>query len=345
MSATQEFQALIATVADGNILNEDEAYRAFDIMMSGEATPGQIGGFLMALRVRGEAISEITAGARVMREKSLKVKAPKTAIDNCGTGGDGTGTWNISTGAAFAIAACGVPMAKHGNRALSSKSGTAQALEALGVKIGISAEAIERCIEACGMGFMMAPSHHAAMAHVAPIRVELKTRTIFNLLGPLSNPAGTKRQLVGVFAEEWVEPLAHVLKDLGTDKAWVVWGSWPSGGGLDEITTTGPSTVAELKDGKVSTFKVTPEDAGLRVSEPKDLIGGDPKLNAAKLKAMLEGEKSAYRDIVLINAAAALVVADKAADLKGGVALAAQAIDSGAALSVLTKLVDVSNAE
>lgn len=336
-----DFKALIARVADGNVLTDDEAYSAFDTMMSGEATPGQIGAFLMALRVRGEAVSEITAGAKVMREKSLKVNAPEGAIDNCGTGGDASGTWNISTGAAFAIAACGVKLAKHGNRALSSKSGTAQALEELGVKIGISAELIERCIEECGMGFMMAPSHHAAMAHVAPIRVELGTRTIFNLLGPLSNPAGTKRQLVGVFAEEWVEPLANVLKELGAEKAWVVWGS----GGLDEITTTGPSTVAELANGKVTTFQVTPEEAGLPIADPADLKGGDPVENAAKLRAMLEGEKSAYRDIVLINAAAALIVADKASDLKEGVAMAADAIDSGKALKVLEALVRVSNSE
>lgn len=336
-----DFKALIARVADGNVLTDDEAYSAFDTMMSGEATPGQIGAFLMALRVRGEAVSEITAGARVMREKSLKVNAPEGAIDNCGTGGDASGTWNISTGAAFAIAACGVKLAKHGNRALSSKSGTAQALEELGVKIGISAELIERCIEECGMGFMMAPSHHAAMAHVAPIRVELGTRTIFNLLGPLSNPAGTKRQLVGVFAEEWVEPLANVLKELGAEKAWVVWGS----GGLDEITTTGPSTVAALENGKVTTFQVTPEEAGLPVADPADLKGGDPVQNAAKLRAMLEGEKGAYRDIVLINAAAALIVADKASNLKEGVTMAAEAIDTGKALKVLEALVRVSNSE
>ncbi len=341
MGRAEDFKSLIARVADGNVLSDAEAYAAFDIMMSGEATPGQIGAFLMALRVRGEAVSEITAGARVMREKSLKVKAPANAIDNCGTGGDASGTWNISTGAAFAIAACGVPMAKHGNRALSSRSGTAQALEELGVKIGISAALIERCIAECGMGFMMAPSHHAAMAHVAPIRVELGTRTIFNLLGPLSNPAGTKRQLVGVFAEQWVEPLAHVLKDLGAEKAWVVWGS----NGLDEITTTGETKVAALENGKITTFTVTPQDAGLPVADGADLKGGDPALNAAKLKAMLEGEKGAYRDIVLINAAAALVVADKADDLKEGVRLAGEAIDSGAALKVLETLIRVSNSE
>lgn len=341
MSRTEDFKPLIARVADGNVLTDEEAYSAFDIMMSGDATPGQIGGFLMALRVRGEAVSEIAAGARVMREKSLKVKAPADAIDNCGTGGDASGTWNISTGAAFAIAACGVPMAKHGNRALSSKSGTAQALEELGVKIGISSELIEKCIAECGMGFMMAPSHHAAMAHVAPIRMELGTRTIFNLLGPLSNPAGTKRQLIGVFAEEWVEPLAYVLKDLGTEKAWIVHGS----DGLDEITTTGPTKVAALENGEVTAFTVSPQDAGLPVADPQDLKGGDPSLNAAKLRAMLEGEKGAYRDIVLLNAAAALIVAGKASDLKEGVALAGEAIDKGSALKVLEDLVRVSNSE
>lgn len=341
MSGPEDFKPLIARVADGNVLTDKEAYTAFDIMMSGDATPGQIGGFLMALRVRGEAVSEIAAGARVMREKSLKVKAPANAIDNCGTGGDASGTWNISTGAAFVIAACGVPMAKHGNRALSSKSGTAQALEELGVKIGISSELIERCIETCGMGFMMAPSHHAAMAHVAPIRMELGTRTIFNLLGPLSNPAGTKRQLIGVFAEEWVEPLAHVLKDLGTDKAWIVHGS----DGLDEITTTGSTKVAALENGEVTTFTVSPQDAGLAVADPQDLKGGDPAMNAAKLRALLEGEQGPYRDIVLFNAAAALIVAGKAENLKDGVRQAAEAIDTGAALKVLTSLVRVSNSE
>lgn len=341
MSRSEDFKPLIARVADGNVLTDKEAYTAFDIMMSGDATPGQIGAFLMALRVRGEAVSEIAAGAKVMREKSLKVKAPADAIDNCGTGGDASGTWNISTGAAFVIAACGVPMAKHGNRALSSKSGTAQALEELGVKIGISSELIERCIEECGMGFMMAPSHHAAMAHVAPIRMELGTRTIFNLLGPLSNPAGTKRQLIGVFAEEWVEPLAHVLNDLGTEKAWVVHGS----DGLDEITTTGSTKVAALENGEVTTFTVNPQDADLPVADPQDLKGGDPAMNAAKLRALLEGEQGPYRDIVLLNAAAALIVAGKAGNLKDGVRQAAEAIDAGAALKVLTSLVRVSNSE
>jgi anthranilate phosphoribosyltransferase len=340
MSAPQDFKDLIAKVADGNRLEAEEAYRAFNVMMSGEATPAQIGAFLMALRVRGESVDEIIAGAKVMREKALHVEAPPHAIDNCGTGGDASGTWNISTGAAFVIAACGVPLAKHGNRALSSKSGTAQALEELGVNINTPPEKISECIEKAGMGFMMAPNHHAAMKHVGPVRVELGTRTIFNLLGPLSNPAGTKRQLIGVFAEQWVEPLAHVLKGLGSEKVWVVWGS----DGLDEITTTGTTKVAALEDGEVRCFTIDPADAGLPLCDPADLKGGDPTLNAAKLRALLEGEKGPYRDIVLLNAAAALVVADKASDLKQGVTLGAAAIDSGAAKEVLDKLVVVSNA-
>lgn len=340
MSSSEGFQGLIAKVADGQVLSQQEAFQAFDTMMSGDATPAQIGGFLMALRVRGETVDEIIAGAKVMREKALKVEAPANAIDNCGTGGDASGTWNISTGAAFVIAACGVPLAKHGNRALSSKSGTAQALEELGVNINTPPEKITECIEKAGMGFMMAPNHHAAMKHVGPVRVELGTRTMFNLLGPLSNPAGTKRQLIGVFAEEWVEPLAHVLKGLGSERVWVVCGS----DGLDEITTTGPTKVAVLEDGEVRTFTIDPEDAGLTLADPKDLKGGDPVLNAAKLRALLQGELGPYRDIVLLNAAAALVVADRARDLKHGVELGAEAIDSGAAMKVLETLVVVSNA-
>jgi len=340
MSASETFQDLIAKVASGQVLGADDAYQAFNLMMSGDATPAQIGGFLMALRVRGETVDEIIAGAKVMREKALKVEAPTDAIDNCGTGGDASGTWNISTGAAFVIAACGVPLAKHGNRALSSKSGTAQALEELGVNINTPPEKITECIAKAGMGFMMAPNHHAAMKHVGPVRVELGTRTMFNLLGPLSNPAGTKRQLIGVFAEEWVEPLAHVLKGLGSEKVWVVCGS----DGLDEITTTGPTKVAALEDGEVKIFTIHPDDAGLPLADPADLKGGDPVLNAAKLKALLKGEPGPYRDIVLLNAAAALVVADKARDLKHGVTLGAEAIDSGAALGVLETLVVVSNA-
>jgi anthranilate phosphoribosyltransferase len=341
MSVDATIKSLLAKIADGKEMTPNESYQAFDAMMSGETTPAQTGAFLMALRVRGETVGEITAGAKVMREKALKVSAPENAIDNCGTGGDASGTWNISTGASFVVAACGVPLAKHGNRALSSKSGTAQALEELGVKIDVTPEKISECIDKAGMGFMMAPNHHAAMKHVAPIRVELGTRTIFNLLGPLSNPAGTKRQLIGVFDHRWVEPFAQVLKDLGSEKVWVVHGS----DGLDEITTTGETYVAELDQGKIRTFTVTPEEVGLPQAKTEDLKGGEPALNAAKIRTLLEGEQGPYRDIVLINAAAALVVADKAANLKDGVAKAASALDSGAAQKVLETLVTVSNAD
>jgi len=340
--ADPDFKSYLAKVADGKALTEDETMAAFRVMMAGEATPAQIGGFLMALRVRGETVEEITGGAQVMREMATAVAAPAGAIDTCGTGGDGSGTYNISTAAAFVVAGCGVPVAKHGNKALSSKSGSAEVLERLGVKLGIPPAQITRCIQGAGVGFMFAPAHHAAMKHVGPSRAELGTRTIFNLLGPLSNPAGTKFQLVGVFAEQWVEPLAHVLAKLGSERVWVVHGA----GGLDELTTTGASRVAELSGGRVRTFEVTPEDAGLDRAKPDDLKGGAPEENAKALKALLDGEKGglkAYRDIVLLNSAAALVVAGKAADLKEGATLAAEAIDKGRARDALEKLVSLSN--
>lgn len=334
-----EFKALLAHVATGAPLNLAQARHAFEIMMSGEATAAQIGGFLMALRVRGETLDEITAAAGVMREKVLRVDAPSGAIDTCGTGGDASGTFNISTAAAFVVAACGVPVAKHGNRALSSKSGSSEVLVSLGVNIETSPEVVSECIAKAGLGFMMAPRHHGAMKHVGPVRVELGTRTIFNLLGPLSNPAGTKRQLIGVFAREWLVPLAHVLANLGTERAWVVHGS----DGLDELTTTGPSYVAALENGAVRSFEVNPADAGLELAQPVDLLGGDSEANANALRDLLAGHKTAYRDIVLLNAAAALVVAGKVMDLKAGVALASEAIDSGKAAMVLQRLVALSN--
>lgn len=335
-----EFKDFIEIAAGGKSLSESESAQAFELIMSGATTPAQIGAFLMALRVRGETVDEITGAVRTMRAMALKVDAPADAIDTCGTGGDASGTYNISTAACFVVAACGVPVAKSGNRALSSKSGTSQALEALGVKIDIPPAAITRCIAESGVGFMMAPLHHAAMKHVGPVRVELGIRTIFNLLGPLSNPAGTKRQLIGVFAEKWVEPLAHVLKDLGSERVWVVHGS----DGLDELTTTGPSQVAELKNGTVHTFEITPEDAGLKRASPEDLRGGGPEENAAALKALLQGQKNAYRDIVILNSAAALIVAGKAKDISNGAEMAAAAIDSGAALTRLDQLIAASNA-
>ncbi len=328
----------IAKVAAGTALSFAEAREAFEIIMSGEATPSQIGGFLIALRVRGETVDEISGAVDTMRAKMLPVAAPENAIDIVGTGGDASGTYNVSTCAAFIVAGCGVPVAKHGNRALSSRSGAADSLAALGVNIEIGPDRIAACIAEAGVGFMFAPNHHAAMRHVGPTRVELGTRTIFNLLGPLSNPAGVKRQLVGVFSPQWVEPLAQVLKQLGSESVWVVHGD-----GLDEMTTTGTTTVAALEDGKIRTFELTPEDAGLPRADPAQLKGGDGAQNAKALRAVLEGEKNAYRDIALLNAAGALVVAGKAADLKQGVALAAESIDSGRALATLEKLVEVSN--
>lgn len=334
-----DFKAYIAKVANGSPLSFEEAREAFDIVMSGEATPSQIGGFLMALRVRGETVEEISGAVATMRAKMLPVTAPDEAIDIVGTGGDASGTYNVSTCAAFIVSGAGVPVAKHGNRALSSKSGAADTLAALGVNIELGPQQIARCIREAGVGFMFAPSHHSAMRHVGPSRVELGTRTIFNLLGPLSNPAGVRRQLVGVFAPEWVEPLAHVLKDLGAETAWVVHGQ-----GLDEMTTTGPTLVAELKAGTVRVFEVSPSDAGLPLSTSEALKGGEAAQNAVALKAVLDGKAGAYRDIAILNAAGALVVAGKAGELAEAADMAAQSIDSGNARARLDALIQVSNA-
>ena len=334
-----EFKSYIAKVASGQPLTFEEARDAFDVVMSGEATPSQIGGFLMALRVRGETVAEISGAVATMRAKMLPVSAPADAIDIVGTGGDGSGSYNVSTCAAFVAAGAGVRVAKHGNRALSSRSGAADTLAALGVNIDIGPERIGACIREAGVGFMFAPAHHSAMRFVGPTRVELGTRTIFNLLGPLSNPAGVRRQLVGVFAPEWVEPLAHVLRELGSEAVWVVHGA-----GLDEITTAGATRVAALENGEVRSFEVTPEAAGLPRAAPGDLTGGDAAHNARALRAVLEGARNAYRDIALLNAGAALVVAGQAASLADGVALAAAAIDDGRAAAVLDRLIAVSRA-
>jgi anthranilate phosphoribosyltransferase len=328
----------IAKAASGAHLTFEEARDAFDIMMSGEATPSQIGGFLMALRVRGETVAEISGAVATMRTKMLPVKAPSDAIDIVGTGGDASGSYNVSTAAAFIVAGAGVPVAKHGNRALSSRSGAADTLAALGVNIEIGPEKIAACIKEAGVGFMFAPSHHAAMRHVGPSRVELGTRTIFNLLGPLSNPAGVTKQLVGVFSPQWVEPIAHVLRELGTETAWVVHGD-----GLDEMTTAGKTQVAALEGGEIKTFTLSPEDAGLEKVDMAALKGGDAKHNAEALRAVLAGEKSAYRDVALLNAGGALVVAGKAKSLADGVGIASESIDKGRAMDALTRLVQVSN--
>ncbi|NQV56301.1 MAG: anthranilate phosphoribosyltransferase [Rhodospirillales bacterium] len=329
-----DLKSAIAIVAEGQALSAIEAEDAFNVIMSGDATPAQIGGFLMALRVRGETVDELTGAARSMRAKCLYVKAPEGAMDVVGTGGDGTGTYNISTGAAIVVAGAGVPVAKHGNRALSSKSGAADALLALGLNNEASFDQIERAIREANIGFLMAPRHHSAMRHVAGARVELATRTIFNLLGPVCNPAGVKRQLTGVFSRDWVEPIAQTLGNLGSERVWVMHGS----DGSDELTTTGVSYVAELKDGAVTCFEISPEDVGIKIAKLEDLKGGDADKNAAAIRALLEGEKGPYRDIVLLNAGAALVIAGKAPDLKDGVAMAGESIDSDRAKGALEKM-------
>ena len=335
----EQFKPLIAKIATGSSLSRTEAELAFNTILSGEVTPAQMGGFLMALRVRGETVDEISGAVSAMRGKMLKVSAPDDAIDIVGTGGDGAGSYNVSTLAAILVAACGVPVAKHGNRAASSKSGSSDILSALGVKIGIAPEAVTRSIQEAGLGFMMAQTHHAAMRHVAPVRSELGTRTIFNLLGPLSNPAGVRRQVLGLFSASWAEPLAHVLNTLGSEHVWLVHGS----DGLDEITTTGPTKVVALAHGTIRSFEITPQEAGLNLSKAADLKGGDPDYNAQALRNVLSGERNAYRDIALINAAAALIVADKVTTLRDGVAMAAQALDSGKAKATLDRLITTKN--
>lgn len=336
---TDTIRALIGKVATGAALTREEAATAFEQMMAGEATPSQMGGLLMALRVRGETVEEITGAVSAMRGKMLRVSAPPDAIDVVGTGGDASGSYNISTCAAFIVAGAGVPVAKHGNRALSSRSGAADVLTALGVNIDLTPDQIAHCIRDAGIGFMFAPAHHPAMKNVGPTRAELGTRTIFNLLGPLSNPAGVRRQMVGVFSKQWTQPLAQVLKNLGAECVWVVHGS----DGLDEITTSGPTSVAALENGTVRTFEISPAEVGLATVKPDALRGGDAAANAQALRRVLEGKDSPFRDVALFNAAAALIVAGKAATLKEGVHLAAHSIDSGEAEGRLDRLIAVSN--
>ncbi|MDE2446716.1 MAG: anthranilate phosphoribosyltransferase [Alphaproteobacteria bacterium] len=334
-----DMKPLIAKVANGNPLSRDEAKVAFNIMMSGDATPSQIAGFLMALRVRGETVDEISGAVEVMREKMTRVDAPADAIDIVGTGGDASGSYNISTCAAIVAAAAGLKVAKHGNRALSSKSGAADVLMALGVKIDLPPEKISTCISEVGVGFMFAPAHHSSMKFVGPSRVELGTRTIFNLLGPLSNPAGAKRQVTGVFSRTWVRPLAQVLKNLGSEACWICHGE----GGVDEIVPTGTTWISELKNGEIRDFELTPELVGITRSKFDDLKGGDAAQNAEALRHVLSGAPSAFADAAVMTAAAALVVAGNAPDLKSGVAMAQQALASGAARKTLERLIEVSN--
>jgi len=330
---------LIYAASEGP-LSRSQAEEAFGYLFEGAATPAQIGGFLMALRARGESVSEYAAAAAVMRAHCIPVKAPEGAMDIVGTGGDGKHTLNISTATAFVVAGAGVPVAKHGNRNLSSKSGTADVQGELGINVMVGPEVVERAIAEAGIGFMMAPMHHPAMKHVGPIRVELGSKTIFNILGPLTNPAGVKRQLTGAFAPDLIHPMAETLQQLGTEKAWLVHGS----DGTDEITICGPTAVAALENGKIRSREIHPEDAGLPVHNFRDILGGTPQENAVALMALLEGEQGAYRDAVLLNAAAALIVADKVETLKDGVELARESIDSGNAKKALETLARITSA-
>ena len=329
-----DLRAVLRGLATGASLGQAQARAVFDEVMEGRATPAQVGGLLMAMRVRGETLDEIVGAAASLRSRMDRVDAPAGAIDVCGTGGDGAGTINISTTVSFVVAACGVPVAKHCNRAVTSKSGAADVLEALGVPLDAAPETLARAMRETGVGFLFAPRHHEAMRHVASSRRELGARTLFNLVGPLSNPAGARRQLLGVFDAAWVPVMAEALRALGSERAWVVHGE----DGLDEVTTTGRTLVAELRHGRVSAFEVTPEEAGLPRARPHDLLGGDAAENAVALRLVLAGRAGPHRDVVLLNAAAALVVAGRAGGLAEGVRIAGGAIDSGAATAKLDAL-------
>ncbi|WP_262691609.1 anthranilate phosphoribosyltransferase [Kordiimonas aestuarii] len=335
-----DLRPILAKLADGHFLDTDEAQDAFDIIMSGAADLAQMAAFIMALRLRGEQVDEIVGGARVLRAKADKIVAPAGHIDTCGTGGDGIGTYNISTAAAIVAAAAGAVVAKHGNRSVSSKSGSADVLMSLGANLEMSQEANEASLRQHGFAFMFAPSHHRAMRHVAPARASLQLRTIFNLLGPLANPAQAKRQVLGVFDRQWLRPMAEVLSKLGSEHVWVVHGS----DGLDELTVTGPTFVAELKKGTIREFEVSPADVGLNTSDINTLKGGDADVNAQAIRDLLAGSPSAYRDIVLMNTGAALVVAGLAGTLQEGVDKARATIDSGKAKNTLSQWVSFTQA-
>ncbi len=329
---------LIDAAANG-ALSRDQAQTAFEILFNGAATPSQIGGLLMALRTRGETVQQYAAAAAVMRAKCKSVKAPDGAMDIVGTGGDGKGTLNISTATAFVVAGAGVTVAKHGNRNLSSKSGAADALGEMGINVMVGPQVVENAINNIGIGFMMAPVHHPAIAHVMPTRTELGCRTIFNILGPLTNPAGVKRQLTGAFSRDLIRPMAETLAALGSNAAWLVHGS----DGTDELSIAGVSWVAALADNKVTEFEINPEDAGLPVHPFEDILGGTPAQNAVAFRALLEGEKTAYRDAVLLNSAAALLVAGKVENLRDGAEMAAISIDSGAAKEKIRQLAELTS--
>ena len=321
-------------------LSRGQAEDAFEELFEGRATPAQMGALLAAMRTRGESVAEYSAAAAVMRAKCNAVNAPEGAMDIVGTGGDALGTLNIPTATAFVVAGAGVTVAKHGNRNLSSKSGAADALTEMGVNVMVGADVAERAINEVGIGFMMAPMHHPAIKHVMPVRQEMGCKTIFNILGPLTNPAGVKRQLTGAFAADLIHPMAETLLSLGSEKAWLVHGS----DGMDEISITGTTAVAAVEDGAVHTREIHPEDAGLPVHPLASILGGEPAENAVAFRALLDGEASAYRDAVLFNAAAALIVADKVGDLKSGVEMAAESIDSGAAKAKIEALAALTSA-
>jgi anthranilate phosphoribosyltransferase len=330
-----DFRVLLAKVGNGETLTVDEAERAFDIMTSGDATPAQMGAFLMALKVRGETAQELAGGARALRAKVHKVKAPPGAIDIVGTGGDHHGTYNVSSCSSFVVAGAGVPVAKHGNRAFTSKSGAADVLAALGIALELPIEKLEQALIEANICFLMAPRHHSAMRNVAGPRVELApNRTIFNLLGPMSNPALVKRQLVGVFDRRWLRPVAEALGQLGLERALVVHGQ----DGMDELTTTTASWATSLENGEVREIEIAPEEIGLKRADMAELKGGDAAHNAEAICKVLRGDKTAFRDIVVLNSAAALVVAGKASDLRQGAALAVESIDSGKAAAALATL-------
>jgi anthranilate phosphoribosyltransferase len=333
------FKPLLSLLADGGTLSEDNAGEFFAACLRGEPTPSQVGAALTAMRMRGETLGEIVACARAMRSAAVQITPPYPTIDVCGTGGDGLHTLNISTAVGFVVAGGGLKVSKHGNRALSSRSGTADVLTELGVDIAMPVDRQLTALDEAGICFMFAPAHHGSMRHVSPIRAELGFRTIFNLLGPLTNPAGAQRQVVGVFAERWVAPLAEALRVLGAERAWVV-----HGGGLDEMTTTGETSVAEMRDGQVRLFTITPEAVGLPRVGLSDLTGGTPSENAAALRALLAGQKGPYRDIVALNAAAAFLVGEKVETLREGVELAGAVIDDGRAQGTLDKLVSLAGA-
>jgi len=336
----KDFKTYLAAVAAGEPLAEEEARAAFSLILIGEATPAQLGAFLMGLRLRGETVEEIVGATRAMRAAMIPVEAPPGAIDIVGTGGDGAGTYNISTLAAIIAAACGATVAKHGGKAASSRSGASDVLGELGVGVGIPPAAAAACLREAGVCFMAGPTHHPALRHAAPVRAEMGVRTIFNLLGPLCNPARVEKQALGVYSRDWLEPLARVLREMGSKRVWLLHGS----DGLDEATTTGVTHVVALENGTIRTFDITPEDAGLPRASAQQLVGGDPAHNARALRAVLAGEKNAYRDIAVLNAAIALIVAGRAGDLLEGAALAQQALDTGAAAEKLAALVRLSNA-